>query len=117
MLFVIITTPGTWVSYLVPARGERRREVKADQGTWAAEPEKGRTPPRGPVPNPSIPQSQRWLNTPKAPTPYRNLLCAAPSMGTGGARASKAGARREKAHPTKHRGTAERERSTAPELH
>ena len=33
-------------------------------------------------------------------------------------RASKAGAAgREKVHPTKHRGTAERERSTEPELH
>ena len=40
-------------------------------------------------------------------------------MGVGqrGARASKAGAGREKVHPTKHQGTAERERSTAPELH
>ena len=34
-----------------------------------------------------------------------------------GARASEAGAGREKVYPTKHRGTAERERSTAPELH
>ena len=37
--------------------------------------------------------------------------------GSGPQAASKAGAGREKVHPTKHRGTAERERSTAPELH
>ena len=35
----------------------------------------------------------------------------------GRAAASEAGAGLEKVHPTKHRGTAERERSTAPELH
>ena len=39
------------------------------------------------------------------------------SHGCRGVRASEAGAGREKVHPTKHRGTAERERSTAPELH
>ena len=55
-------------------------------------------------------KKNQWLRVCELRPGGLMVLFAAPPMGTGGARASKAGAGREKVHHTKHRGTAERER-------
>ena len=106
--------------------GQTRRRKATQRTCWVGK--KGRTPTGGGAQTPPIPRSQRSRGGLKHHTVIsctRHL----PWMGANhnhnhnqgcqaeGARASEAGAGREKVHPTKHRGTAERERSTAPELH